>query len=223
MVSKNKKIILTLIASVLLISIITMLLIVVQIPYTGYVVGMEKEPFIQEECENVELKSVIEWGSRESLCLNKICDRTEQYCIEKNFWGNCIEFRDRCIHEVCMKYRKKCSLIIENIDDTAGTWNFQGYSKNRVTNEEKLIDSISVYVKPTKSGEVLWNFDYDAGESIDCLYKQSVNLPTKTICEEKTKYRNKGTVEETIRYCNLWKKLVGKCQEEKPAIPLVSP
>jgi len=209
MVKTNKKLLLVLII-LFVISMITFLSIIIQVPYTEYVTYFDKEPYSTKDCQNVELKGVIDFGQTNTICENEICDRTESYCVEKNFWGNCIEFRDRCIHNACTKYRKYCNLNIENIGDEGGTWSFNAYSNNYDTNEKKFIDTINVFIKPRRTGIGSWNFVYDAGENVRCRY-ESVKAPTERVCENVIEYRDIEKTKSEIRYCALWKKVVGKC------------
>ncbi len=206
---RNKKLLIILII-LFLIGICSFLLISIKVSFTSQVVYNEREPYIDEHCKNIKLKSIIEWGVSDSVCVNQICDKTESYCVEKNFWGNCIEFRDRCIHYACTKYRMDCNINIDNIDDEGGTWNFKCYSINYETGIKNYIDDISVYVKPTRTAIGSWSFKYDAGESVGCKY-ELLDYPTKEVCENVIVYKNVEKTGEETRYCNLWKKIVGKC------------
>lgn len=56
---------------------------------------METVPYSDEDCDNLDLKYTYERYTDNEICLNKICDEHESYCVEKNFWGNCVEFKEK--------------------------------------------------------------------------------------------------------------------------------
>lgn len=185
-----------------IIVIVVFLLLFINIPYED----IEREPYEREECNDIELKSMDEWGNTPSVCLNEICDKTESYCVDKNFWGNCVEFRDRCIHNACTKYKRTCNFNVLNIDDRGGTWRLEGHALNKVTSESKFIESVSTYVKSMDSSTISWSFTYDAGEIMHCQYK-NLKPATKTICGNVVDYRDVNVT----KYCKLWKKIINKC------------
>lgn len=169
------------------------------VPYTITEYYYEDVPYTDRECSKTNLKYVSDWGAISNTCINEICDRHEQYCIRKNFWGNCIEYAERCVHTACTKYRKDCALTIENIDDEGGTWSIEGYSWNRDLNrKENFIKLINVYIRPTKIGVAKWSFVYNAGESMSCWYSTKT-IPTKTECENVIKTHSERKSREVIK------------------------
>lgn len=172
----------------------------------------ESEPYTEVECNNIQLKFVDEWGDNDITCVNEICDRNEQYCVEKNFWGNCIRYADRCTHYACTKYRMDCELEITNIDNEYGTWRLDGYSWNRELNrQEDFIKSVGVGINPTKSSTARWSFTYSAGDQRSCWYNWNT-LPTKQVCDNVIRYRD---VQKTVQVQEDYKKkvhwLFGQC------------
>lgn len=207
--NRGLKIFLGILIFIFIVGIIATLLIVIQVPYTAQVIYTEKEPSTEQQCDDITLKSVVEWGSTISECTNQICDQTSQVCAEKNFWGNCIRFNDVCVHQACTKYRYYCTVNIQNIDDTAGTWMVSGYYRDS-SGDENFVQNVNVYVQPTRTGVASWNYLADAGDSTSCYYGQ-IKSPTKTKCDDKIVYNEVEKTKEETRYCNAWKKLVGVC------------
>ena len=172
----------------------------VQVPYEVSEEYNETVPYSAEQCENAQLKYLIEWGSINTVCLNEICDAHEQYCVEKNFWGNCVKYAERCTHNACTKYQTSCNVKIDNIDDEAGTWSIEGYSWNQDINQRgDFVGTINTYVNPTKSGIASWNIVYNAGESRACWYSIS-NIPTKSICENVIKNKDVPKTRTVVKY-----------------------
>ena len=169
------------------------------VPYTDKEYYYEDVPYTDKDCNNINIKYVSDWGQISEECINEICDEHEQYCVKKNFWGNCIEYAERCVNTACTKYRKTCRLEIENIDDTGGTWNIEGYSWNRdLDKKENFIKLISTYIRPTKVGITEWSFIYNAGESMSCWYKIKT-IPTKRICENVIKTNSVRKPKDVIK------------------------
>lgn len=181
---------------------------------------VDTEPYTYLDCSDVNLKSVIEWGNKDTDCINEICDRNEQYCVDYNWLNNCVRYADRCTHYACTRYQMDCELKISNIDDTAGTWKIDGYSWNRELNKkEDFIKTLSVYVNPTRNNVASWSFTYDAGESMSCWYILQF-IPTKEVCEniiryrDVTKYRDvevTKTVQEAYTKKTNW--IYGNCED----------
>lgn len=158
-------------------------------PYETQETYTEKEPYTDNVCDDINLKSIIEWGTSTNICVNQICDAHESVCAEKNFWGNCIRFDEVCTHYACTSFREDCNLKIQNIDDTAGTWQIDGYSNNIDTKENKLIDTVNIFVQPTRTETGTWSFTYASGTPMTCWY-QIKKEPTKSVCHTEIKYRD---------------------------------
>lgn len=193
-------------------------------PYTAYEIEYESVPYTEQVCEKSNLKYAIEWGTGSTDCSSEICDRHKQYCTEKNFWGNCIEYGETCVHSVCTLYKRYCELRIKNIDDTAGNWGINVYSN--IEGNKKLIANKGKHIQPTKEKTFYWDFKYSPKENVNCNYDINT-IPQKTICEDKIKYKEVGKVKSIIKYCNLWKDIVGIfngwCDDwEKPSIPVIA-
>jgi len=187
------------------------LLSLIQVPYTGYVTYTDREPYTNQECNNISLKSIIEWGNSPSVCLNQICDSQESLCAEKNFWGNCIRYYDSCRHYACTKYKITCNLNIENIDDTAGTWSISGYKYDyNLKKTGDFVKDVSVFIQPTKVGIATWDYIYDAGENVGCSYTIKYG-PIKSVCRDLIDYRDVEKTKTEVKYCSALKKLGGIC------------
>lgn len=212
MAKKNKKKAIWAVIILIVIIVSSILLIIIQVPYTANVIYTEKEPYTDKDCQDINLKSVVEFGNTNNVCLNEICDSHESRCAEKNFWGNCIRYYDVCTHYACTKYKYQCNLNIENIDDVAGTWSVSAYSLNRDNGQSTFVDTVSVFIQPQRTGIATWEFVADAGENVICQY-QGIRDPTKTDCENIISYKNVEKTKIETRYCNAWKKLAGKCEE----------
>ncbi len=48
--------------------------------------------------------------SQECVQEEQYCASPRQECVEKNFWGNCVEFEERCsrYETKCVKYDEVC-------------------------------------------------------------------------------------------------------------------
>ncbi len=150
----------------------------------------ESLPFTEEECEEIPLKYLEEWQNNPRQCINEICDQHEQYCVDKNWLGNCIQFAERCTHSACTKYEQKCDLKIENIDDEPGVWKIEGYIWDDDFNRlGELVKEVQIYVQPTKSNIATWSFVYNAGESKSCS-KRIIVVPQKRVCENVIAYKD---------------------------------
>ncbi|MBI2044876.1 hypothetical protein HYT23_02365 [Candidatus Pacearchaeota archaeon] len=150
----------------------------------------ESLPFTEKQCKEIPLKYLEEWQNNPRQCINEICDQHEQYCVDKNWLGNCIQFAERCTHYACTKYEQKCDLKIENIDDEPGVWKVEGYIWDDDFNRlGELVKEVQVYVQPTKSNIATWSFVYNAGESKGCS-KRIIGVPQKRICENVIVYKN---------------------------------
>jgi len=190
------------------------------VPYNAYEIEYESVPYEERVCNNLNLKYAIEWGDTTTRCLSEICDEHRQYCIEKNFWGNCIEYGETCVHSVCTLYKRYCEVKIKNVDDEAGTWGINVYSN--IEGSKKFITTKNQYIQPTKEKTFYWEFKYNPQEDVYCDYDIN-KIPQKRICEDKIKYKEVGKAKNIIKYCNLWKKIIGRCKdEEKPFIPVVA-
>ncbi len=201
----------TVVMSIVILIIAAIVVFIVPFSYSANAIYDIKEPYTGQECENINLKSVIEWGTINSQCLNQICDGNRKVCVNKNIWGNCVEYRDQCIHYACTKYQKNCNLNIQNIDDVYGIWDVTAYSLNDETKEETFIDLVKVGVQPTRMGTASWQFSYDAGEDFSCRYK-GINNPTKTICNDKIKYNTIQKERQIIKKDTLFNMITKRTQ-----------
>ncbi|MDO8516702.1 MAG: hypothetical protein Q7S33_01120 [Nanoarchaeota archaeon] len=194
--------------------IITSLLIIIQVPYNVKVIYTDKEPYTDTNCNSINLKSVVDWGQTQTVCLNQICDSHQSVCTNTNWYGGCTSYSDQCTHYACTKYRYYCSLNIQNIDDTAGTWRVNAYQQDQDTKQNSFVKDVDVFIQPTRTGTANWDFTVDAGNNVICMYLYNgINAPTKRVCKDVIAYNSIQKSKTEIRYCNAWKKLVGKCND----------
>jgi len=172
----------------------------VQVPYEDIETYTESMPFTDEECENTPLKYLVEWENGQTTCINEICDQHESVCVDKNFWGNCVQFEERCTHNACTKYSRECVVNVNNIDNEGGSWAIDGYSWNNELNQKgDFIGKFDAWVNPTRSNTVRWSFTYNAGESRSCWY-QVAEVPTKTVCDNVINYRDVEKTRTVVKY-----------------------
>ncbi len=180
----------------------------IKFPYTGMVTYTDTVPinkvetyqdteaYTDKECNQVSIKKNIDWGATKRPCLQQECAEHYQVCVDKNFWGNCVRYEDRCRSYRCVKTRLDCSLNIKNIDDEGGTFKFEGYVINTDNGDESYIKDVSVYVRAQDTGTGYWSYVYIYPSSYNCRYKDFENAK-KTVCENVIKYRT-VTKERTV-------------------------
>lgn len=171
----------------------------IQVPYTGMVTTWEdvpvtrtesfkdREPYTDQECHMQEIKYTESWGDIEHRCLQEECAEHYQVCVEKNFWGNCIQFEDRCSGNQCVKVSLTCALDIRNIDDEGGTFELKGYVVGD-NGEEQLVDTVQVYVRAMSTGTATWSYTYYPPQLFNCRARD-IDAPSKQVCESVIKYR----------------------------------
>lgn len=183
----NKKLILSLASLFIIIGLIIVLLIVVQVPYTANVVYTEKEPYIQEVCESGTFKYSSEWV--------------------KHGW----------VYEA---REMSPTIRLTNLENKAGIFyvQFAFFDRNYYEFEEEYAewDNANIYSErkkvalgPYEEKEVNILTKNPASSSY-WTYKR-ITAPSYEDCEEKTKYKDVGKTKTEIRYCNAWKKIIGKC------------
>jgi hypothetical protein len=143
--------------------------------------------------------------------LNTVCDNHYTYCVETNWYGSCLRYEEGCSDYKCPRYRRECSVVIKNLDDTSGTWTVSGYSSDKYNKD--FIKSIDVYVTPYQKAYAWWSFNYDSGDSVSCDYV--VDAPKKSVCNDEVFYQKVQKLRGVIKSCSLWDKLNGKCKEVK--------
>ena len=203
----NKKRILWILLFIVLIVVI---LVIIQIPYTGLVTYADREPYSDKDCTQQTLKSVSTSFSSNINCIERnICTHYSQYCIDKNWLGNCIEYSQSCDNWGCSKSETSCTLTLKNIDDTAGSWTIELLVQNSKggIHPNQQTDTI----QPTLEKTFTFSYPNDyIGESTWCNWNY-INQPTKSVCENVLKYRDIEKTKEEIRYCSALKKLLRRC------------
>jgi len=148
----------------------------------------ESEPFTEEDCDNVRLGYNINWASAPYDCLNYECAQTKQVCIDKNWLGNCIEYKDECVREECTKKRINCAVKIANADTKGGVWSLNGYVIDENDNEI-FVESKETYIQPADSRTLSWSYTASANDYYRCTYK-NLQIPTKEECNTKIVYKD---------------------------------
>lgn len=218
---------------VLIIGIVSLLVLgaaTIKFPYTGMVTYTEKvpinkvekyedtEPYSTTECNEVNMLYDAEYVGIRDDCIQQECDQNEQYCVDKNFWGNCIQYSERCIHYKCVKYRKTCGLKIENKEREGHSFSLLLQKYNHDNNEKTLVRRDSLYVAGLNDNTVYWDFTYLSTESVGCVYELSETprmtqckdvIRSKTVTKERTVvgYEEVQKQKEVIEYHTLFEAL----------------
>lgn len=147
---------------------------------------IETVPYIEEECETEELAYSIDNFVRSY----NTCNEYEDICI-KYFLGICTEKKTFCVDKSV-----SCSLNLRNLDnEEQGSWTIKFLFFEEGTSKDIDSDEISVFLYPQTSKTITGRTriesegeEGDANKEITCNYHR-INLPTKKICEEITRYK----------------------------------
>ena len=146
----------------------------------------ETVPYTDRECENKEIPYSID-----NFVLNyNNCNEKKKDC-KTGFMGipyDCIEY--------CIDRSMSCSLDLRNLDNEAsGTWTIRFNFYERSTNNLIKANDVSDYLYPqtTKKFTGITNIkssgvNGDANKQLTCFYDK-VNIPTKQVCRDVTKYK----------------------------------
>lgn len=179
----------------------------IKVPYTGMVTytdtvpinKVEKykdtEPYTATECKEVNMLYDAQ-ASEKSDCIQQECDRHEQYCVDTNFWGNCVQYAERCVQYKCVKYRKTCTLTVENKERESYTFKLNLAKYNYDTKEKGIVKTDSLYVRGLSKNSISWDFTYLSTDSMGCSY-QFTETPTMTQCRDVIKQKE-VTKERTV-------------------------
>jgi len=139
----------------------------------------DTEQYLDTEYSTKYLKYRIILDDSNSWCVEERCNREEQYCVEKNFWGNCIRYKTRCISKSCIKKKVTCDWKIKNNDDQNGRWSIE-----MIIDADRNYDKTeNVWVGAGDSSYFVHNAVIDYGESFTCKYKV-IKKPSKSISEK---------------------------------------
>lgn len=172
----------------------------IKVPYTGMVTYYEdvpktktqtfkdREPYTDKECHMEDVRYSSSWKDSTSSCLQEECAEKHQVCVETNFWGNCLQFEDRCARNQCIKGSLTCALDIKNLDTEGGTFTVKGYviDENR---EELFVEDVKVYVAAMSTGTAEWTYIFYPPQRFGCSVKD-IDLPSKQVCDNVIKYRD---------------------------------
>ncbi len=168
-------------------------------PYEAKEAHPIKEPYITTECDTINVIYKIDYGTSSSTCKQQECASYSSYCVEKNFWGNCIEYTQSCSSYKCVKYQKSCYITIKNKEREGAYFNLKLYKWDYDDKEGKLIKTDNVWVNSLDERNVYWDFTYLPTESVGCWYELT-NTPQRTECEEVTRYKDKIEYRTVTKY-----------------------
>lgn len=157
--------------------------------------------YLYEDCESKRLLYGINWISEPYDCIKQICANHEQYCVEKNFWGNCVRWKERCIKYECTLYKRTCNYEIENKDDVRGTFVIEGW-KGTNTQKKELVKTIKIWVSARSKVRIQWKFTYTDPYESYCHYKPK-DIPFKKECKTKVGTKREWEVKDIIVYKNV--------------------
>ena len=181
-------------------------------PYQDTETYSVREPYTQ--CDNTNMLYGVEWANNGYDCLRYECANYETYCSEKNFWGNCIEYNQRCSYDKCVKYRKNCGIKIKNKERETASFKIKLYKRDNDDNERTYIEKQNIGISGFSERKVTWNFVYYPRDSMTCSYTIS-DKPTKRVCETKwqdvikerevtkVKYAERQVIKKTTLF-NIW-------------------
>jgi len=149
-----------------------------------------KEPY---DCSSTDINWVmydIDYGVASRTCIQEECSQQERYCKEKNFWGNCVKYGERCVQYSCIKYKISCKVVIENKEREGYTFSVNMRKYDYDDRDYTLISRKNTWISALSSKTLYWDFTYLSTDSVTC----SANLetiPTREVTTEKTCYRTK--------------------------------
>lgn len=143
----------------------------------------ETVPYTDTECKEVSINHNDDWLPTGTECLQQKCAEYKDVCVEKNFWGNCVEWKQECIREECAKTQYTCNYQIRNIDDTSGYWEAKGYILDE-NNNEVFVKTVGVTVRPMDTGVISYPYVDSLQTFSRCQIKWSKSTPTKQVCKD---------------------------------------
>jgi len=157
------------------------------------------EPFTNTKCNMVNMLFSADVNQYDSRCIQDECSNTETYCYSKNWLGNCVEYRQRCIGTSCVKYSISCKLKIVNKERVSGKFVI-GYGKwDYDDNEFKKIGSDYIWVNALDEGYKYWSFNKLTTESLGCY--ATWDTPQRQECKDFIDYRKvKKEKDVTVYY-----------------------
>lgn len=210
----NRSLLITILAVVFFTTLFLVLGTTVKVPYTAMVIYQEQEPYEEivteieketyttEECKDIDAIYKIGYVTQTDNCLQNDCATYEDYCVEKNFWGNCIRFAQRCLTTKCIKYNKNCKITIENKEKQWLNFNLELYKENFDSGTLTLIKGDNIGVQALDSSIASWGFVFFTTDNVGCRYKlkntpkiQDCNqvIKSKEVPKEKTVIKTRST------------------------------
>lgn len=161
-------------------------------------------PGTEFETSDLDYKS-IPYIYPTSVCIEKdICEEWSQICVEKNFWGNCIEWEDECNYWGCSKERKTCKYYIKNLDDYYGTWKIESTIKNKDTGTSEYLGQKSASLYEMDETTLRWDFITSRlDDTYSCEYKIT-KIPIAIESKDVIKFKPELVCEDVITIIPEW-------------------
>ena len=186
----------------------------IKVPYSAITGEVVKEPYVDTECYFKDAIYKIEWAGNEASCIQEECATYSSYCAEKNFWGNCIRYEQRCASNKCVKYGADCKIKIINQEKEPMTFNLDLSKFNRDTRISQPIKTETFGVSALGDRIVSWSYTRLSTESASCQY-QLTNNPQIQVCNQQTKYKDVEKEKIITKYETVWESIAGKNNLEK--------
>lgn len=185
--NKASQIFLTLAIIFIIISLITILLILIKVPYTTTETYYVKEPY--ESWEYYEVKEPY-------VSYEKINYRVLNHEHRNHFWI----------------FGCDVWVTIQNIDNAGGYFSVDfdvETSKGvyKITSERHFLSSGNTHKFLVSFNGVYEESDYDVNYPL----KKVTKIRTVTKKRSITKFRNVPRTRDVVKYCNAWKKIIGRC------------
>ena len=172
----------------------------VQVPYNDTEYYSDKEPYTDQECNPLDWVYKIDLTTNTAKCIQQECTAYAQVCSEKNFWGNCVEWKNGdCENYKCVKYQKDCGITVTNQEKEQLYLNMNLQKYDFDTKERTTVTNRDIYVSPLDKNEVRWEYTYLPTDSVGCVYEPK-NYPTRQECRDVIKYKDVQKTKIVTRY-----------------------
>jgi len=177
----------------------------IPIPYVGMAIYTENQPYTDTECNEVQLKYVtVGFYENQECTANNLCRSWSEVCVQKNWYGGCVQYQQSCDYWACSAERTVCRLTIRNIDDTGGNWYFELDAGSHSETQYLWID-------PTMENTVYWYSEIlPVEQSLPSCEYYITDYPTKTVCQQVIKEREVEKQKEVMNYHTFLEWMQGK-------------
>ena len=165
----------------------------------------EKVPFVDEDCKKRAPVFDLSLSTFDD-CLEDTCVQTTSVCIDKNIWGNCVKFEEKCEKAICTKMLKSCDLTFKNEEQKemitlSVTYGDLIDEKVSITQENRTL-----YIGALDEYTVSWDFEYFSGDRAYCHHGYSFKLIEE--CTKFTNYKEERRAREvpSTKEITKWKK-----------------